>query len=191
MLLTLTHVQQLVEEILSQYKQRGQAFIDGYGMTFESLVEWYKTEYVTEPIYVDGVKIEGMRTWESECNKIDRIVTAIGKASLIAELDESSFRNFRKTRITQGVTIATLNRDFESIRAMMRKAKKMKWLKEVPEFDGFIQKGVENRRTVTITDEQEKQILAKAYKVLNTAPRLYSLVISLRGSGARPMNSIP
>ena len=189
--INLTHVQQLAEEILSQYKQRGQAYIDGHGMTVERLAEWYKTEYVIPPVYVDGVKIEGMRTWETERHKIDRIVKAIGGAIPIAELDESSFRAFRKKRINQGVTITTINRDFESIRAMMRKAKKKKWLKEVPDFDGFIQKALENRRTVTVTGEQEKRILAEARKVLNTAPRLYPLIISLRDSGARPNELYP
>ncbi|MBL0239493.1 MAG: hypothetical protein IPQ00_02790 [Chloracidobacterium sp.] len=140
--MNLTHVQQLAEEILAQYKQRGQAYIDGHGMTLERLADWYKTEYVIQPVYLDGVKIEGMRTWKSERLKIDRIVKIIGGSSLIHELDESSFRNFRKVRIGQGVTITTINRDFESIRAMMRKAKKKKWLNEVPDFDGFIQEGV-------------------------------------------------
>lgn len=186
-----THVQQLSEEILAQYKQRGQAYIDGHGMTLERLADWYKTEYVIQPVYLDGVKIEGMRTWKSERLKIDRIVKIIGGSSLIHELDESSFRNFRKSRIDQGVTITTINRDFESIRAMMRKAKKKKWLKEVPDFDGFIQKGLENRRTVTVTDEQEKRIIAEARKILNSAPRLYPLIISLRDSGARPNELYP
>lgn len=189
--MNLTHVQQLAEEILAQYKQRGQAYIDGHGMTLERLADWYKTEYVIQPVYLDGVKIEGMRTWKSERLKIDRIVKIIGGSSLIHELDESSFRNFRKSRIDQGVTITTINRDFESIRAMMRKAKKKKWLNEVPDFDGFIQKGLENRRTVTVTDEQEKRILAEARKILNSAPRLYPLIISLRDSGARPNELYP
>ncbi|MBK7513811.1 MAG: hypothetical protein IPI76_16360 [Chloracidobacterium sp.] len=189
--MNLTHVQQLAEEILAQYKQRGQAYIDGHGITLERLADWYKTEYVIQPVYLDGVKIEGMRTWKSERLKIDRIVKIIGGSSLIHELDESSFRNFRKVRIGQGVTITTINRDFESIRAMMRKAKKKKWLNEVPDFDGFIQKGLENRRTVTVTEEQEKCILAAARKILNSAPRLYPLIISLRDSGARPNELYP
>lgn len=187
----LTHVQQLAEEIISQYKERGQAYIDGRGMTLQTLAEWYKSEFVNPPIYVDGVKIEGMRTWESERNKIDRIVKAIGGDSLISEIDESTFRSFRKKRIAHGVTITTINRDFESIRAMLRKAKKKKWIKEVPDFDNFIQKGLEKRRTVTITDDQEKRILAEARKVLTTAPRLYALTVSLRDSGARPNELYP
>ncbi|MBK6591069.1 MAG: hypothetical protein IPG22_22645 [Acidobacteria bacterium] len=47
----------------------------------------------------------------------------------------------------------------------MRKAWKKKWLKELPDFEDFIQKGLENRRTVTVTSGQEKVILEEARKV--------------------------
>ena len=73
----------------------------------------------------------------------------------------------------------------------MRKAWKKKWLKELPDFEDFIQKGLENRRTVTVTSGQEKVILEEARKVRIEAPRLYALIISLRDSGARPNELYP
>ncbi|MBK9439216.1 MAG: phage integrase SAM-like domain-containing protein [Chloracidobacterium sp.] len=187
----ITHAEQIGEELKREFENRGQAFIDGRKMAFGELAEWYKKEFVISPVYVNGVKIEGMRTWEHEQNKIDRIVTGIGKKVLISEIDESTFRAFRKKRIKDGVSITTINRDFESIRAMMRKAWKKKWLKELPDFEDFIQKGLENRRTVTVTSDQEKVILEEARKVLTEAPRLYALIISLRDSGARPNELYP
>ena len=187
----ITHAEQIGEELKREFENRGQAFIDGRKMAFGELAEWYKKEFVISPVYVNGIKIEGMRTWEHEQNKIDRIVTGIGKKVLISEIDESTFRTFRKKRIKDGVSITTINRDFESIRAMMRKAWKKKWLKELPDFEDFIQKGLENRRTVTVTSGQEKVILEEARKVRIEAPRLYALIISLRDSGARPNELYP
>ena len=187
----ITHAEQLGEELKREFENRGQAFIDGRKMAFGELAEWYKKEFVISPVYVNGIKIEGMRTWEHERNKIDRLVTGIGKKVLISEIDESTFRTFRKKRIKDGVSITTINRDFESIRAMMRKAWKKKWLKELPDFEDFIQKGLENRRTVTVTSGQEKVILEEARKVRIEAPRLYALIISLRDSGARPNELYP
>ncbi len=187
----ITHAEQIGEELKREFENRGQAFIDGRKMAFGELAEWYKKEFVISPVYVNGIKIEGMRTWEHEQNKIDRIVTGIGKKVLISEIDESTFRTFRKKRIKDGVSITTINRDFESIRAMMRKAWKKKWLKELPDFEDFIQKGLENRRTVTVTSDQEKVILEEAMKVRIEAPRLYALIISLRDSGARPNELYP
>lgn len=186
----LTHAEQLGEEIKSEYENRGQAYIDGRKMRFAELAEWYKKEFVISPVYVDGIKIEGMRTWKTERKKIDRIIEVIGGNNLIAEIDEAIFRTYRRKRLKQGVSITTINRDFESIRAMMRKAKKKKWLKEVPDFDDFIQKSLEKRRTVTITPNEESRILVEAHG-LKTAPRLYSLIIALRDSGARPNELYP
>jgi integrase len=74
---------------------------------------------------------------------------------------------------------------------MMRKAWKKKWLKELPDFEDFIQKGLENRRTVTVTSEQEKLLLDEARKIRIEAPRLYALIIALRDSGARPNELYP
>jgi len=187
----ITHAEQIGEELKREFENRGQAFIDGRKMTFGELAEWYKKEFVTQPVYLNGVKIEGMRTWANEQNKIDRIVKAIGKKVLISEIDDSTFRSFRKKRIREGVSITTINRDFESIRAIMRKAWKKKWLKELPDFEDFIQKGLESRRTVTVTAEQEKLILEEAKKIRIEAPRLYALIISLRDSGARPNELYP
>jgi len=187
----ITHAEQIGEELKREFENRGQAFIDGRKMAFGELAEWYKKEFVISPVYVNGVKIEGMRTWQHERNKIDRIAKGIGTKVLISEMDESTFRSFRKKRIKDGVSITTINRDFESIRAMMRKAWKKKWLKDLPDFEDFIQKGLESRRTVTVTSEQERLILEESKKLHVESPRLYALIISLRDSGARPSELYP
>ncbi len=75
---------------------------------------------------------------------------------------------------------------------MFRKAKKKKWIREIPDFEGFIEKSLEKRRTVTITTKQESDLLREARKIReSTAPRLYALIISLRDSGARPNELYP
>ncbi|MBX7060823.1 MAG: hypothetical protein K1X52_04135 [Pyrinomonadaceae bacterium] len=131
-----------------------------------------------------------MRTWESERLKIDRIAAELGR-ELINDMDETIFRKYKLKRL-KSVSITTVNRDFESVRAMFRKAKKKKWIKEVPDFDGFIEKSLENRRTVTVTNIDEKKILKEARKLITTsAPRLYALIIALRDSGARPNELYP
>ena len=185
-----THAEQLASEILEESDARGQGYIEGRSMTFRKLADWYKNEYVIHPVYSDGKKVEGMRTWESERLKIDRIAAELGR-ELINDMDETIFRKYKLKRL-KSVSITTVNRDFESVRAMFRKAKKKKWIKEVPDFDGFIEKSLENRRTVTVTNIDEKKILKEARKLITTsAPRLYALIIALRDSGARPNELYP
>lgn len=185
----LTHAEQLADEIKLEYESRGQAFLDGRQMTIEQLADWYKEEYVIEAVYVDGKKVDGMRTWESERRKIDRIVLELGPDVLINEIDESTLRRFKRKRL-KSVGIAAVNRDLESIRRMFYKAIKKKWRKEAIDFSELIDKSLENRRTVTITDDDEARIL-KAAHGWTGSPRLYALIIALRDSGARPNELYP
>lgn len=185
----LTHADQLAEELLSEHSLRGQAFIDGRTMTFQKLANWYKAEFVIAPLYANGKKVAGMRSYEAEGNKIDRLCIIFGKL-LINEIDEFVLRRYKLQRLKAGIKSATVNRDFETIRAMMRKAVKQKWLKETIDFSGLIDKSLEERRTVTLSDEQEKAIL-KVARTLTYAPRLYALILALRDSGARPSELYP
>lgn len=185
----LTHAEQLADEIKAEYESRGQAFLDGRTMTIEQLAAWYKEEYVIAPVYVDGKKVEGLRTWASERRKIDRIVAEFGPHTLINDIDEEMIRRFKRKRL-KTVGVATVNRDLESIRRMLYKAIKKKWRKEVIDFNELIDKSLESRRTVTISDEDEARILAAAHGWTGS-PRLYALIIALRDSGARPNELYP
>ncbi|HEY8562781.1 MAG TPA: tyrosine-type recombinase/integrase [Pyrinomonadaceae bacterium] len=185
----LTEADQTARELLDEHNDRGQAFLDGRAMTFQKLSDWYKEEFAVPPVYTNGKKIAGMRSWENEHQKLDRLCEVFGKY-LIEEVDEFLLRRYKLKRIKGGVKPATVNREFETIRAMMRKAVKKKWLKEMVDFSELIDKSLEERRTVTITDEEEKRILEEAKK-MNYAPRLYPLIIALRDTGARPSELYP
>lgn len=186
--LNATHAEQLADEIKLEYENRGQAYLDGRTMTFADLAKWYKKEFVIEAVYSKGKKIDGMRTWKSERQKIDRIAKELGPL-LVGEIDEADLRKYRRKRL-KSVEIATVNREMESIRAMMRKAVKKKWRKEHIDFDGLIDKSLETRRTVTITAEDESRLLDAARGYAGS-PRIYALIIALRDSGARPNELYP
>lgn len=187
--LNATHAEQIAQEILSEHDLRGQAYLDGRDMTFRQLANWYKAEFVIPPIYANGKKVAGMRTFQLERNKIDRLTEIFGKL-LLEDIDEFVLRRYKLKRLKAGIKSATINREFETVRAMLRKAVKQKWIKEMIDFSGLIDKSLEERRTVTITEDQEKQILEVA-RTLNYAPRLYALIVALRDSGARPSELYP
>lgn len=185
----LTHADQIASEILAEHGLRGQAFLDGREMTFSKLAVWYKAEFVVAPLYVNGKKIAGMRTFETERRKIDRLTEVFGKM-FIDEIDEFALRRYKLKRLKTGLKSASVNREFETVRAMFKKAVKQKWLKEMIDFSGLIDKSLEERRTVTITEVQEKMILEAARSIIY-APRLYALILALRDSGARPSELYP
>jgi integrase len=184
-----THAAQLALELKDEYKKRGQAYLDGRNMTLSMLAEWYKENYVTEAIYIDGKKVSGMRTWKAERNKIDAICKEIGH-HLINDITEEVLRAYKIKRLKSKVKISTVNRDLEAVRAMIYKAIKRKWRKDPLDFDEVLDKSLESRRTATITDEQEARIL-KAAHGMPYSKRIYALILALRDSGARPSELYP
>ena len=184
-----THARQLADEIKDEYKSRGEAYLDAKTMTVADLAEWYKDRFVIAPVYVQGKKIRGMRTWVAERQKIDRICEILGKHK-VNDVDEDMLDDYKVSRLRKGSSFATVNRDLESIRAMFRKAVKKKWRKEAIDFEGLIEKSMEVRRTVTITTEDEKRLLDAADDFARS-PRLYALILALRDSGARPNELYP
>jgi hypothetical protein len=180
-----THAEELAERLKSEHQAKGNAYLDGRNMTFRQLADWYKEEFVTVPVYNDGVKVAGLRGWEMERRKIDRICAEIGH-HLVNSVDESVLRKFKLKRL-KTVKISTVNRDLETIKSMLSQAIIKKWRTDaVP--PRLVQKSLENRRTVTITDD-EARILRAAHGWTGS-PRIYALIIALRDSGAGLMSFI-
>lgn len=186
-----THALQLAEDILSEYDARGDAFVEGREMTFADAAKWYAEKYVVPPVYnAQGQKIGGMRSWKSERNKIERLILFFGQMK-IAGISEKTLNYFSEVRKSEGVKISTLNRDLETVRAMLNKFKRKRWISESPfDFgDTQIAKSLENRRTVTLTDEEEAALLYFAKKSKQNL--IYPLILVLRDSGARPSEIYP
>ena len=186
-----THAEQLADEIRAEHETRGDAYLEGRIKTFKDLAEWYKNTYVVAPVYsAEGQKVSGMRSWEHERRKIDRLTEFFGSMN-INKIDERTLTYFKKEREKQGLKTATVNRDLETLRAIFNKAKRRRWLVESP-FDfgeRLIEKALESRRTVILTDPQEKIILEKAKALPQSL--IYYLILVLRDTGARPSEIYP
>ncbi len=184
------HAQQLADEIRAEYADRGQSYLTGRNQTFDNLADWYEKEFLIPPRYLNGQKIAGLRTFENEKNKLTRLRLSFGKV-LVSEVGYDALHAYKLKRLDTGVAIATVNRDFELLRTMFRKAVRRKWLKESP-FDfgeRLIEKSLEPRRTITLTYKDEKLILDEAKKIKRS--RLYYLLLALLDTGARPSELYP
>lgn len=185
-----THAQQIADEIRAEYADRGESYLKGRNQTFDNLADWYEKEFLIPPRYLDGQKIAGLRTFENEKNKLNRLRLSFGNA-LVSDIGYDALYAYKLKRLDTGVGIATVNRDFELLRTMFRKAVRRKWLKESP-FDfgeRLIEKSLESRRTVTLTSKEEKLILEEAKKIKRS--RLYYLLLALLDTGARPSELYP
>lgn len=180
-----THAEQIADEIRAEYADRGESYLTGRNQTFDNLADWYEKEFLIPPRYLNGQKIAGLRTFENERNKLNRLRLSFGNA-LVSDISYDALYAYKLKRLDTGVSIATVNRDFELLRTMFRKAVRRKWLKESP-FDfgeRLIEKSLESRRTITLTPKEERLILEEAKKIKRS--RLYYLLIALLDTGARP-----
>lgn len=185
-----THAEQIANDLIAQYADRGESYLTGRNMTFNNLADWYEKEFLVPPRYVNGQKVAGLRTFENEKNKLTRLRATFGKM-LVSEIGYDVLHRYKLKRLDTGVSIATVNRDFELLRTMFRKSVRRKWLKESP-FDfgeRLIEKSLESRRTVTLTRKEEKMILEEAKKIKRS--RLYYLLLALLDTGARPSELYP
>lgn len=184
--INLKHADQLAGEMLDDYAVRKTGFIEGEAMTFSQLADWYKKTHSIPPVYSDdGSKVAGIRTFETEKRRIDKLKEFFGKV-LIKNIDEEILRRYKIKREKDKVSPATINRDFEILRAMFRKAIRRRWLRESP-FDfgeKLIEKALEKRRERILTDEEETAILLAAKQSEKTL--LYYVILCLLDTGARP-----
>lgn len=185
-----THAKEIADRIKKEHADRGQGFLTGKKLTFEDLSQWYEKRYLIPPSYdKNGNKIGGMRTFQNEKNKLKRLRKEFGKF-LVSEITDTILADYKQTRL-KSVSITSVNRDFELLRSIFRLAQARKWLNESPFEIGkdLISKALENSRNITLTGEQENQILDEAKKLKRS--RLYYLIVTLLDTGARPSEIYP
>lgn len=182
------HADQLAQGMLQDYAERKTGFIEGEAMTFNDLAEWYKKNRAVPPVYSDdGSKRSGMRTFKAVRLRIDKLKIFFGK-KLIKTIDNDTVYRYKRKREKEDVSVTTINRDLEILRAMFRKAVRKKWLRESP-FDygdePLIEKSLEKRRQVILNEEEEFAILETA-RTASEKTLIYYAILCLLDTGARP-----
>lgn len=128
------------------------------GTTFGELSDWYRDEYLIEPIYENGVKVDGVKTWRDMRQKLKGISEHFGSRRLtsITEHDLRAYAKLRRTR--DGVKTATINRDLALMRAMFRAGQRANKLLQIPKFP--INSSAEAERDRVLSFDEERRLLA-------------------------------
>ncbi|MEO8648915.1 MAG: site-specific integrase [Acidobacteriota bacterium] len=126
--------------------------------TFGDLVTWFAANYLTKPVYDNGIKVEGVKDWKASKAKLERISVYFAGRS-IASITEHDLRAFAKhRRLTDEVTTATINRDLALIRSMFRRGREANRLVNVPKFP--INLAAEKERDRVLSFDEERRLLA-------------------------------
>lgn len=181
--------QQWAIEQLSK-SHAGELPLDSGRLRFADYAEWYKEQFLVSPIYQDGKKVSGLRTWQKERSKVDRLVKVFGGFDL-KKISIDVILRFKRERL-QKVSITTVNHDLKMLRAMLKRAKSRKKISENPfdiDEDLKIDTALESGRVSKLNDRIAARLLARSRK--SDQPLLHYLVWFLYSTGARPSELYP
>lgn len=152
-------------------------------MTFEKVALSYKELYIIPAKYVGDRKVAGRHSLKSPLRWIELLIARFGKAKL-KSLTHSQIDSYRLDRLEEGLSIASVNRELELLRAILNYAKREGLLIRTPFEMGspLISKADETRRDRVMTRDEEDKLLAVC---VEKRSHLRPLIIAAVDTGCR------
>lgn len=156
-----------IKQMLRELDDHGEESISAARMTFAQLADYYKKKYLIEPQYVDGRKVEGLRSLESVMSRWTTIKDYFAKKRL-RSVTHGDIMKFRADRLKTPTirnkprSITSVNRELEVLRKMLNIAEREGWIIKNPftKGDVLISKSDEKKRERILTREEEEKLLS-------------------------------
>lgn len=179
-----------IKQMLRELDDRGPQTFNSDRMTFSELADHYSINKLVEAEYHGDTKIAGLRSPETARAQLDPLIAYFGEWK-IKEIDYEAiaeYKRFRlKSRTRRGTErkLASVHRELERLRAVIKYAIRKRWLTESPfDFgDPLITKSDELRRDRLPTDEEEQLLLDGC---TGKRAHLRPILICLSDTGMRP-----
>lgn len=160
-----THARQILRRLESELGQMGERAIEADHIPFEKLAQVYAEKRIIPARYVGERKVAGLRSVQSPLGALRALVAGFGRQR-IKSITHSDIEDYKLARLDTPTkrgarAIATVNRELELLRAMMRFAKREGWLMRSPFEMGapLISKADEVRRERVLTHDEERRLL--------------------------------
>ena len=161
-----THARELYDKMSREFEDHGQQTIDAVRMSFRQLAEAYEKIKLQPAEYKGDRKIAGRRSYKTPKGYLKTLVQHFG-AKRIKSISHADIEKFglerMKTPTHSGKerTIASVNRELEVMRAVMRFAVRSGWLIKSPfeTGDTLISKADEVQRERILSREEEALLL--------------------------------
>lgn len=182
-----SHARKLKRELEDEHGNNGERGLDGVRMVFRELAAHYKKSRLIPAVYHgEGEaqrKVGGLRSYKAPQGFLETLVGHFG-ANLIRNITHDDLEQFKLKRLNEPTrsdlarherelkgnskaelhstrTIASVNRELEIMRAVMRFAQRQGWLTRSPFDQGapLISKADEVRRERTLTHDEERRLL--------------------------------
>lgn len=182
-----SHARKLKRELEDEHNSNGERGLDGARMVFRELGTHYKKSRLI-PAFYHGEgeaqrKVGGLRSYKAPQGYIETLVGHFG-AKLIRNITHDDIEQFKRNRLSEPTrgdvarherelktnpkarlrstrAIASVNRELELMRAVMRFAQRQGWLLRSPFEQGepLISKSDEARRERVLTHDEERLLL--------------------------------
>ena len=178
-----THARELIRDILRDLEDSSGKVLDASRMTFADLAVYFQKHYLKPAEYIDGRKVEGVRSLKSAESAVNALKKHFGKQRLqsIRYSDLRAYRAARlkeptpgdrarhkrelkrssKAEITVTRKIATVNRELAKLRRMLNIAQREGWIRKSPFAAGetLISLADEQKRERILTRDEERRLL--------------------------------
>lgn len=174
-----SHAKEVYKALEAEHKKGGVEALDGSRMNFNQLADYAEKHFVKAPVFVDGMKVSGMKSWKDARQKLQMMRLFFGTKK-IRDITADDVRAFRDERITTPTkrkeyggkkpkakkrSIASVQRELSLLRRVLNIARRRHWIPFNP-FDegGFISNASEVKRTRVISREEEQRLLLACEK---------------------------
>ncbi|MCI0339064.1 MAG: site-specific integrase [Acidobacteria bacterium] len=164
---TKTEALRLLTSLKRDLDHEGAQFIDGDRLTFQKLAEQYTEKRLTEPIYRDGQKVAGLRSWQDQRRRLKLLSGYFGKR-LVKAVTFADLEAYKKRRLESETrdggerSIASVNRELALLRSIFGFAKQSGWIGKSPFEQGkaIISTALEAKRERVLRRDEEERLLA-------------------------------
>lgn len=165
-----TNAKVILKNLLRELDEKGEKGIEAQSLTFRQLAEDYKSRKLIPAEYHGNgnniTKIAGLKSWKTPQGWLNTLIDHFGskKVRSITHADIEDYKFKRLNKITVRETqraIASVNRELELLRAILRFAVRQRWLSHSPFELGepLISKADEIKRERILTFDEEKRLL--------------------------------
>ncbi|HZH89731.1 MAG TPA: site-specific integrase [Pyrinomonadaceae bacterium] len=156
---------ELVQKKLHELKTVGEQAIDGDKIKFSDLAKIYKEKKLIPAQYVGERKVAGLRSYQNPVRFLATLTDYFGNRR-IKTITHSSIEEYKLMRLNLPTKrgqrqIASVNRELELLRAILKYAVREGWILRSPFEMGasLISKADETRRERILTHEEERRLL--------------------------------
>lgn len=157
------HANKIIRDLLKEIENKPSRELDAANMTFVDLASYYIQNYLHEAVYVNEMKISGVRGRTEALCEVKPLQSYFG-ARKIQQITYGDIRNYKQHRLTnptkQGKqrSIATVNKELGKLRRMFNIAVREQWLPRNPFSNGESLISTETPRTRILTFDEEQRL---------------------------------